>query len=96
MAVELIVLYEWKESVSEERVSYHLNAIGAMRDKVPGLLEVKIGPRCYGPEQWSHGARLTFDSPGALDDYARHPEHDNIANQIVPDLQNIQYCGFEC
>jgi len=95
MAVELIVLYDWKESVSEERIEYHLREISAMQEKVPGLLEVKIGPRCFGQEQWTHGARLTFSSQAALDEYSRHPEHDRIASQIVPDLETLQYCGFE-
>ena len=95
MAVELIVLYKWKPSVSEERIRYHLGEIGKMKERVPGLLEVKFGPRCYGPEQWSHGARLTFASPAALDEYSRHPEHDRIASLIMPDLETIHYCGFE-
>ena len=95
MAVELIVLYDWKESVSDERIAYHLGEISKMKEKVPGLLEVKIGPRCYGQEQWTHGACLTFASAEALDEYSRHPEHDRIASQIVPDLETLQYCGFE-
>ena len=95
MAVELIVMYDWKESVSEERIAYHLGEISALYGKVPGLLAVKIGARCYGPEQWTHGACLTFDSAAALDGYSRHPEHDRIAAQMVPDLENLQYCGFE-
>jgi len=96
MAVELIVLYDWKESVSQERIAYHLGEISKMKEKVPGLLEVKIGPRCYGQEQWTHGACLTFTSAAALDEYSRHPEHDRIASQLVPDLETLQYCGFEC
>lgn len=95
MAVELLVLYDWKNGVTEERIAYYLREIEGMREKVPGLLEVKTGPRCFGPEQWTHGARLTFESSEALTAYSSHPEHDRIAGMIVPDLNVIQYVGFE-
>lgn len=96
MSAELVVLYQWKESVSEERILSNLEAIRSMKGNVPGLIEVKIGADCYASGQWSHGACLSFESAAALREYSQHPEHDRIVSLIVPDLETLQYCGFEC
>jgi len=62
------------------------DAIAALRDVTPGILDVKYGPN-VSPEGLNGGFLdgfiVTFESPEARDAYLVHPEHITVGERIV-------------
>ncbi len=94
----LLIQYDWKPSVSGERRAYHAGKIRGLATRVPGLLDVRFGPRHLGHPQetssWDDAAVMVFQHQ---DDYARFgtsPVHDEVAAELMADLERITYVGF--
>ena len=94
-----MVLYDWKAGIGPERIAFHAAKIRALPALVPGLIEVRFGPRqCGHPEGetsgWDHAAVMVF---ARLEDYAAFgptKAHDDVAIELVADLERISYVGF--
>lgn len=96
----LMVLYDWKPGVEPERVAYHAAKIRALPSLVPGLIEVRFGPRlCGHPDEdargWDHAAVMVFRRHQDFIAFGPTAAHDGVAIELVADLERISYVGFE-
>jgi hypothetical protein len=97
---QLMVLYEWKSGICPERIAYHARKIRALPGKVPNLLEARFGPRQLGhpdvdTRRWQHAAVLVFRCAQDYAAFGPTPAHDEVALELVADLERISYVGFE-
>lgn len=97
---QLMVLYDWKPGVTAERIAIHAARIRALPELVPGLLAVRFGPRCCGhpavdTDGWDHAAVMTFGSHQDFIAFGPTKAHDDVAVELVADLERISYVGFE-
>jgi hypothetical protein len=62
------------------------DAIAALKDVIPGILDLKYGPN-VSPEGLNGGFLdgfvVTFENPAARDAYLVHPEHLVVGERIV-------------
>ena len=62
------------------------DAIVALKDAIPGIVEIKHGPN-VSPEGLNggfvDGFIVTFESPEHRDDYLVHPDHIAVGDRIV-------------
>ena len=96
---QLMVLYDWKPHIGEERIAHHARKIRALPALVPGLIEVRFGPRlCGHPEDdtrgWDHAAVMVFARHEDFIAFGPTPAHDEVAIDLVADLERISYVGF--
>jgi len=96
---QLIITYDWKPEVTPARRQYHVDKIRALLTKgVPGLLELRIGPRSLGhpaeTASWDHGAVMVFSHEQDYISFGSTKAHDDVAFELVADLERIQYIGF--
>jgi hypothetical protein len=94
----LLVRYDWKAGVGAERVAYHAAKICGLPSRVPNLLDARFGERRLGhpaaTAEWDHCATLVF---GSAEDYAafgRSAVHDEVAAELLADLERIEFVGF--
>ena len=66
MAFEHIVLIEKKESATEEKLNSFLEAAEQLKDKVPGILDVKSGENFTDRTPHSHALIVTMADKDAL------------------------------
>jgi hypothetical protein len=97
---QLMVLYEWKAGIGPERIAYHAAKIRALAGKVPNLCEARFGPRLLGhpdadARRWHHAAVLVFKGQGDYAAFGPTPAHDEVAIELITDLERISYVGFE-
>jgi hypothetical protein len=98
MPFDLLVLYRWKPGVAPDRIDFHLKKIRAMNGQVPGLLDVRIGPRTlgFGPaaEGITHACVMSFAQQADYAAFGTSPIHDDIAPALVADLAELTAVGF--
>lgn len=86
MPVEHMVWIRFKAGVDARRQQHHLDALRGLRDKVPGIRHLAVGPnitdRAMG---YTHGLLVTLESAAALAVYADHPEHVPVAAALKQD-----------
>ena len=82
MAIEHIVLVEKKENTTDEEMNAFMEAVGKLKDKVPGILEVKSGNNFSERSPHTHAAIVTMADKNALAGYGPHPDHQDVANQL--------------
>jgi hypothetical protein len=95
----LMIQYDWKPHIDAERRTYHVQKIlGLMGMQVPGLLDLRFGPRlCAHPGEmnsWDDAAVMVFASHQDYVDFGTSTAHDSVAFELVADLDRIQYIGF--
>ena len=82
MAIEHIVLIEKKESATEEKLNSFLEAAEQLKDKVPGILDVKSGENFTDRTPHSHALIVTMADKDALAGYGPHPAHQEVATML--------------
>jgi len=86
MAVAHIVWMRFKDNVSRARVDGHLTALASLKDRVPGISELTLGEnftdRANG---YTHGLVVVFEDKAALEVYATHPRHVEVATPLRED-----------
>ncbi len=99
MPFELMILYHWKPDIAPERIEQHLNRIRKLPGRVPNLLRVSVGPRTLGfgagSEHFTHAGIMTFRHQSDFEAFGTTPAHDEIAPELVADLQNLLAVGLE-
>jgi len=95
----LMIQYDWKAHIGAERRLYHVRKIlGLLEKRVPGLLDLRFGPRlCAHPADmntWDDAAVMVFGSHQDYIDFGTSAAHDEVAFELVADLERIQYIGF--
>ena len=99
MSFTLLILYEWKPGISAQRIEHHLAKIRALAGRVPGINDVRVGPRtiAFGPDaqRWTHAGLMTFRDQSDYETFGRSAAHDEIAPELVADLQNLLAVGMQ-
>ena len=96
---QLMVLYDWKPHIGPERIAWHAAKIRALPTIVSGLIEVRFGPRqCGHPDEdtrgWDHAAVMVFRRHEDFVAFGPTRAHDDVATELVADLERISYVGF--
>lgn len=82
MPTRHIVLVKVKPGIPDSDVQRALDALGALKDTIPGLTHFSAGPNT-SPEGrtlgFTHGFVMDFESAAARDAYLPHPRHQEAA-----------------
>lgn len=71
-----VVIYKWKDGVSDADKQKALDGIKDMAGKIPGIKNVWLKPVRTQPREYSGVFAIEFASLEATADYAEHPEHE--------------------
>jgi DNA integrity scanning protein DisA with diadenylate cyclase activity len=82
MPIEHIVLIEKKETTPEEKLDAFFHSVNSLKDKIPGILEVKIGENFTERSPHSHAVIVTMEDRTTLAGYGPHPAHQEAANLL--------------
>ncbi|MEM8822274.1 MAG: Dabb family protein [Pseudomonadota bacterium] len=81
-----IVLIRFRPEVSDELVFEIFDELAAIREKVPGFIDIRSG-KSQSPEKiergYMHGFTVDFDSWDALQAYQDHPDHKAAGGRLV-------------
>ena len=95
--VRHIVLFRFKEGITQEKIDECFSALQDMMGRIPGILEFEHGPN-NSPEGlnegFTHGFIMTFDSPKSRDAYLPHPIHEECKELVVPCLERVVVFDF--
>ena len=76
------MLLEKKETATEEQLNSFLGAATQLKDKVPGILDVKHGENFTDRAPHSHVLIVTMVDRDALAGYGPHPAHQEVATLL--------------
>jgi len=87
MAVEHQVWFKFNPGVTPERIAFHMANLAALKSKVPGVIDLKLGKNFTerAPAGVTHGLAVTVASREALKTYLEHPDHVAAAKPIRAD-----------
>ncbi len=71
-----VVIYKWKDGVSDADKQKALDSIKELAGKVPGIKNIWLKPVRTQPREYSGVFAIEFVSLEAAADYAEHPEHE--------------------
>ncbi len=71
-----VVIYKWKDGVSDADKQKALDSIKDLAGKVPGIKNIWLKPVRTQPREYSGVFAIEFVSLEAAADYAEHPEHE--------------------
>ncbi len=81
-----IVLFKFKQEVSEAEISGMFEELRTIEKQVPGILGITSG-RSESPEKiergYMHGFVVDFESWDALEAYQTHPDHKALGGRLV-------------
>ncbi|TCJ18905.1 Dabb family protein [Rubrobacter taiwanensis] len=81
--VDHLVFFTVEPHASEEEVEDLLDSIRALKEKVPGVVDLTAGenfsPRSGG---YTHGLFARFENRQALDNYMNHSEHLAVVEKL--------------
>ena len=90
-------MFQFKEGISEEKITECLDTLMTMVGKIDGLLKIEHGP--YDSSEglndgFTHGFIMTFDSPESREAYLPHPVHEKVKELIIPCLEKVVVFDF--
>jgi hypothetical protein len=71
-----VVIYKWKEGLSDADKQKALDSVKDLAAKVPGIKNIWLKPVRTQPREYSGVFAIEFASLEAAADYAEHPEHE--------------------
>jgi hypothetical protein len=96
MTVEHLVLIETNDGVTDAEVQEVTDGIIALKDKIPGVLEVKIGKNFSDrAPHISHAAVITLTDKDALAAYGPHPAHQDLLKILMPIAKNLTIADID-
>ncbi|KDO27888.1 hypothetical protein SPRG_07160 [Saprolegnia parasitica CBS 223.65] len=95
--MEHVVLFKWKEDASEAAIADIGAGLVAMRDKIPGVVDLAYGQdftinRAKG---FTHMLIVRLTGRDMLPGYAEHPEHQKVLVKIREIAADIMAMDFE-
>jgi hypothetical protein len=91
-------MFQFKPEITDEQIDECFSEMMGMVGKIPGLQDMEHGPY-ESPEGfndgYTHGFIMTFDSAESRDAYLPHPEHQRVADIVVPRLERFVVFDFE-
>ena len=95
MAIEHIVLLEKKDGATNEQTQAALAGIKSLKEKITGVLEVKVSENITDRAPYSHGAIITMQDREALAGYGPHPAHQEVLQLLQPVAANLIVVDIE-
>ncbi len=81
-----MVLFKMKRGVPAAEIGRVLDAVGALKRQLPGILSYSWGPYA-SPEGlnrgYTHGFCMTFTDARSRDDYLVHPKHEAVKTLVL-------------
>ena len=88
--VEHMVWIKFHDGVSEQRKQAHLQALSALRDKVPGVVDLTVGANFTDRAKgFTHGLLVRLETREDLKRYADHPAHVPVAQALREDAELV-------
>jgi hypothetical protein len=82
--IEHIVLFKWKEDAPEEAIRAAMDGLKALRDKIPGIIDLTCGVNFTDRNQgFGTGLVVRFVDRAALETYGPHPEHQYVVQNLI-------------
>jgi hypothetical protein len=96
MTVQHIVMIEFKDGTSDEAITEALNAVGGLKDKIEGVLEVQSGKDFSGRAgNFTHGIIVRMRDKDVLSAYGPHPAHKEVQGLLGPIVETLWVIDFE-
>jgi hypothetical protein len=91
-----IALFKWKDSVPSQRIDEIMASIAALRERIPGIVELRSGVNFspYG-EGFTHAVVVSFNSRTELEVYRSHPIHVPVAAAVSEAFESSVGIDFE-
>lgn len=94
--IKHVILWKIKEEISKEekeKIKEGIKAgLEALKDKVPGIVEIKVKTNGLPSSNADVMLDSTFESEEALKNYAVHPEHVKVADNNVRPYMEVRMC----
>lgn len=87
-----VVLFKFKEEVSEAEVEEVVKAFGALPGKIDQIKDFEWGTDVSvedKSEGFTHGFVVSFDSKEGRDEYLPHPAHQDFVKLVGPRLDKV-------
>lgn len=98
MAIQHMVMVQFREGTAAETIAELLSEVRRMKDRIPGIQFVQGGPY-ESPEGlndgFTHGFLVTFVDAAARDAYLPHPEHERVKSALLPHLARVVAFDFD-
>ena len=96
MAIEHIVLIEFKDGTSDADRQMTQELLASLKDKIPGILNINVGPNFSDRAgKIELAAVMTIESREALEAYGPHEAHQAAVKQFVGFVENLTVVDFE-
>lgn len=91
-------MFQFYPEITQKQIDECFLEMAGMVGQIPGLVDMEYGPY-ESPEglneDFTHGFIMTFDSADSRDAYLPHPEHQRVADIVVPRLERVVVFDFE-
>jgi hypothetical protein len=82
--IEHLLLLRWTEGTSPEAVDAALAELRALKDKIPGILDLSCGMNFSARAKgFTHGLVIRFKDWAAQEAYNPHPEHQRVVQKFI-------------
>ena len=96
-AVKRIVLFTFKDGISDDTIKGIFADIAGLQDKIPGVMDF-----CWGPysssdnlnQGYTHAFILTFQNEAARDGFGPHPEHQKVCDGLGDHVAGVLAFDF--
>jgi hypothetical protein len=93
-----VAIVKFKPGTSDEQITRSFEAIGKLRDVVPGILDYSWGAN-NSPEGlnqgFTHAFVMTFKNAAARDAYLPHPAHEKVKQLVLPHVESVIVFDYE-
>ena len=85
------VLLKPKSTVSADMIALALQHVRELQKAIPGILEVQAGPNLNNSNNhgYTHGFEMLFADAETLKNYAPHPAHKLVSDELVSISESI-------
>jgi len=91
-----MVWIKFRDGVEQTRIDQHIAALTSLQQSVPGIVQLTIGENFTDrADGYTHGLLVILDNKAALNAYATHPRHVEVATALREDA-NILALDYEC
>jgi hypothetical protein len=95
--IDHIVLFKAKPDAAPQKLEAMLDALLALKGKIPGMLQASAGVNfCARAQGYTHGFVVRFPDRAALEAYQPHPAHQEvIATHVRPNTDGVLAMDYE-
>lgn len=94
--IKHVILWKIKDEISleeKEQIKEGIKeGLEGLKDKVPGIVEIKVNTKGLPSSNADVMLDSTFESEEALKNYAVHPEHVKVADNNVRPYMEVRMC----